>query len=681
MALIGSAVKLVVLMGALGGARLQAFERWTHQCHGRCHHFGWAHRLDQRDAAAVTDALATVDAVSPDMAGTAVLASDLGLRLRTANGDPTGDSSVHAGESHWSPVEYGPVEIELWIDRVPLRPATRLLIDGREVHPELLRNASPWTLVDETWRRTLVWTCPTLGRHTLQLQVDLASGAVVTSQPISFEVVPPQRPEVLAAGGSLHALAPVTSGEIVSVFDDGLLVKFAMAPAQGMLLDIPGLPPIRGEDRGQCCFQFSLSQDLTIGRHALRFRRVVGDTCSMTSPVSDTLWIQFQPAHQLRSIRNENARRRHHVVQAIEQLASGELARLSSTSIDRRLRELVPQPSFSGEAIELFMPTVAPEPVRAEPHLNANDDQLHAPTKIDSSSAGDSMSGPNAVEFVPQPSQTDDPAEAATLDLSPNHRPPATDPPDTGSPTTGAQPKDPPRPDGDSPAPTRAPKIDLGFRKTTRSVGQPRSVRFVSQILPGVTPDVVQTLPAIDPQVLPAAQQANQLEQLSRMLHGQATQLENAMRAAEQVWRDDQIVSEVVFDAPAYFSRKRYGRRAQEDARMGLVLLEGMQLASHANGRWQLRIPYLQPTSPVVVHLQLQFKTQAGHWKPLTIEPICIPAGPECQECEQAASPEIVRTGYSAILEREVGYFTEIRRRGSATFGWGFDGLRHRQQF
>lgn len=559
------------------------------------------------------------------------------LRIQSASGALT----LGSGAGRWSSVEYGALTLHLtlptWAD--PLE--SRVLIDGQPAHPEFFHAATPWELNELDWYRSISWPCPPLGRHAIQLEVMRADGEVDISPALLVDIVPPHKPEVIAAGNGLLGLKSVQLGQIVTVSRDGVTARFAGPATSQMVLVVEGVGEFAGIGQGDCCFYFDLRPHLSVGRHALRFRRVVGDQCSLSSELSDVLWIQWEPAQGLASIRNENAQRRFELAQTIRRQATTTLLASPTQSLAAELHRI----ALMGQP--LVSPPAAP-PVY-QPFLGGSGvGNPSAPTPAPTPSQGSSRPGqPHAPRGATKPEEGEQPETILEVEL------PESAAPAVVSPTDG-------RP--------------VYFRS---ALSGNRQAANPSTYFP-----VVEAWGQYYGRAEPLAQ-------LSQLREAELSQFEDHLAAAESSWRAEKMVSHVVFDAPAYFTKKGYGVSAQEDARFGLVLLEGMELKSYANGRWELHAPYIPPVSPAKLFLQIQFKTADGRWKPLTLQPICLKASPPCQEtgkcnggnCTEGKSSTLIRTGQSPILRREVGFFTEVRRKGAVEFGHGYAGLEDRRRF
>lgn len=543
-------------------------------------------------------------------------------------------------------VEYGPLTFEMNSTSIELPTEFRMLIDGEAAHPESFEVGNDWMGLGpdsaQGWTRTVQWNCPPLGRHSIQFEVRLRD-QLVTSEPLWIEIVAPLKPEVVAVGSSEVGTAPIKSGKIVSVYQDTMVVRFSMPAAAEMIMHRPGLEDVKVQAIDECCFAFDL-KDLSVGRHALKFSRVVGSGCSMTSEPSDTLWIQYEPTLALHSIRNENAIRRRAIVDEVRRISMSARPELHAPLIYNDVNAKFNPLNFQPQPHASSAPSSAPQGAAVNPAVG--------PTSAGEGGKGD-----------PSTSPSDHAAGERVIDAK------------------GI--------DGlKTPSPTPAPKLNMTTTSRSRFIALSgrESVRQEEVQAEHVHPDEPST------SLRKAAQ--DDADRLSKF--------EDDLALAESVWQANKVVSHVIFDAPAYFTQNGYGTSGEEDARNGLVLLEGMELSTYASGHWELKMPYIKSASPVVLHLQIQFKTSDGYWKPLTLQPVCFKAGRSCMdagdcncihdgatgspqnvrcECSEDGQPLVTLRGYSPILRREVGVFTDVRRRGSAVFGHGYSALVDRRSF
>ncbi len=669
-----------------------------HACTGNCaNHFAWhslglRHFADSRFnsiedrylSAFGNDALLDSEAhfTSPYANGIR-----LHLDVQSADGSQLFASSV----TRSAKVEYGPLKFTLHVESDAFPTEFRLFVDGSAAHPEHFKLTNEWLFNEQGATREVLWNCPPLGKHTVQFEVRLL-GQLVSSDALWIEIVAPAKPEVVAVGSIELGTSPIKNGEIVKVYRDSMIVRFAMPPAAEMVMHCDRLEDTKSERIDECCFEFSL-KELPVGRHALRFSRVVGDGCAMTSEPSHTLWIQYEPVNSLYSLRNENAVRRKAIVDAIK--------KISITS----------RPSFD-EAASIFG-NVNSSFVELEHSQPAIDPDLNASTQ--SRPAG----GVNA-ELLPTPASMPHTPRVQVNDqqtIPSNQTPNLTPaPPDESSPSPSEAEESSELRNQHPHTPIPDPSANMTQGNATHHTStapgnntHDAKLIAIANQQSAMNANGNATVNATE-NVQPVDSQSNQpqpdqpstsLRKVAQQGEDLLNKFEDDLRIAESVWHTDKVVSHVIFDAPAYFTQNGYGIAGQEDARTGLVLLEGMELSTQANGHWELKIPYIKSKTPVVLHLQIQFKTDQGEWKPLTIQPICFKGGRPCVDpndcgcesgdanesqivrcaCAENGQPLVTMHGYSPLLRREVGVFTDVRRRGSAVFGHGYAALQTRQSF
>jgi len=598
-----------------------------------------------------------------------------------------GDQAV-SGLTRSVKIEYSPLTFEMHSTNQAMPSEFRLLIDGIAAHPEHFRQSSDWLQTEQSWSRNVEWNCPPLGHHTIQFQVSL-NDRLVASEPLWIEIVAPAKPEAIAVGSNALGTTPIKTGEIVSVYRDTMVVRFAMSPATEMLMHVQGFENVKAQLVDDCIFEFKL-KNFSVGRNAIRFSRMVGTDCAMTSEMSDTLWIQYEPLHALHSLRNENAARRKAVVDQIRNISMNTRPGFDTLAIHTQVNSKYSELNF--DHVLQHHPDASPAG--------------HTPT-TSTSGKTDAHEVMGAVGSLP-PKNTSVSSEDITQEHLPelssaNQTAPAIETPipapvlpaNEGNPTTN-----------DSNGGTRQmskPIIPDPAHSRNRI---PTNTRFVNHN--SHTPsDPVSTISAAtsEPICLVECQPSDILLETAQKTACQLSKFEDNFAFSESVFQVNKVVSHVIFDAPAYFTQNGYGSAGQEDARNGLVLLEGMELSTQASGHWELKIPYIKSTTPAVLHLQIQFKTDTGEWKPLTLQPLCFKAGRPCIDptdclCESTGSaganstnqkarcdcsdvhqPTVTLTGYSPLLRREVGFFTDVRRRGSVVFGHGYSALEDRRSF
>lgn len=605
---------------------------WHRSCDGDC-----LHRMQRPQVAAFDSAAGpdfrnhTFPENQPATFGTFDNSPQMKIVIRGF--DPSMD--VVSGAGSFVKREYGSLTFELhWLFATPPE-QVGILFDGQPAHPEMLNFLTPWEMADGQWQRSVQWNCPPLGRHQIQFTAVHLNRAPIVSPSLALEIVPPQEPTVIAVGSPESTTQPIRPGQIVDVFEPQLTVRFAMAHAQGMWLHVDGQPPIAGIAVDDCCYTFDVQTQLGVGRHALRFARSVGTSCRLASPLSDPLWIDLQPTQWLSTIRNENAKRRYALAQRAAHVANQ--SDTESGLIESQLMEILE---------------------------DLGDTRAEGPSAAARGGNAPSASGRAHVDRSPS-----DHEPVIAVEESPVAP--------TAAPSQGAAPASLP-PKSSVPPPR---SIIDDRPPTTGKTQSLRAVNLTSLSRPRPPESTTES---------PESEDTSVSVKLSR-LEQWLSKMEDELGLAESVWRSGKVVSQVVFDAPAYFPKHGYGPQAQEDARSGLLLLEGMELRTYASGHWELKLPYVRPASPTELRLQIEFKTADGVWKPLTMQPLCFEHGKSCLsdgkcssttgDCAQGSNPVRVVRGYSPLLRREVGYFTEVRRRGSATLGHGYDGLEDRRSF
>lgn len=152
-----------------------------------------------------------------------------------------------------------------------------------------------------------------------------------------------------------------------------------------------------------------------------------------------------------------------------------------------------------------------------------------------------------------------------------------------------------------------------------------------------------------------------------------------------------------VFHSPANFPRPRFGTAGLDDAREGLIIREGMELVTNADGSFTVTCDVMRAAIPATLHLQLAFKTTTdGPWYTLSLEPRQLRPGGDnmlAAAVEQgvhradrltgnyqpmAYDNRYLRlqfTGEHPALKHHGGRVVRVRRGGSARYGYGFEGL------
>ncbi|MDM4017974.1 hypothetical protein [Roseiconus lacunae] len=141
------------------------------------------------------------------------------------------------------------------------------------------------------------------------------------------------------------------------------------------------------------------------------------------------------------------------------------------------------------------------------------------------------------------------------------------------------------------------------------------------------------------------------------------------------------------FDSPATFPIPRFGRYGVDDSRQGMMISENMKWVTRANGSYTLQYELRRAEMPAKLSLQLQFQTPGSDiWHTITLpEEIVRPGTAQYRLAEESdlnllldenqVWRKINQTGSHPALERSGGRITKVRRKGSAQYGYGFEGL------
>lgn len=134
---------------------------------------------------------------------------------------------------------------------------------------------------------------------------------------------------------------------------------------------------------------------------------------------------------------------------------------------------------------------------------------------------------------------------------------------------------------------------------------------------------------------------------------------------------DKITLQEYAFPYPAAFPISRFSRSGDRIKTEGAVL-DQMRLAIAKDGRYQLDFD-ARTTVRAEIKLQLFIKMKDGEWYPITLPAKTIlPANYTRQRfgAESGSATSFVSiTGYAPILVNQQNQISDIRRRGSATFG------------
>ena len=81
---------------------------------------------------------------------------------------------------------------------------------------------------------------------------------------------------------------------------------------------------------------------------------------------------------------------------------------------------------------------------------------------------------------------------------------------------------------------------------------------------------------------------------------------------------------------------------------------------------------------PVTLRLRFLIRGEDGTWQTVTLAPISIPIEPGKKRIDQDGQPqimEVTRSGFSHAIRVTRGKISDVRREGSARFGFGLAGL------
>ncbi|MCC9600416.1 hypothetical protein LOC67_07575 [Stieleria sp. JC731] len=157
-----------------------------------------------------------------------------------------------------------------------------------------------------------------------------------------------------------------------------------------------------------------------------------------------------------------------------------------------------------------------------------------------------------------------------------------------------------------------------------------------------------------------------------------------ANKAAEHAYLKHAPDTKTSFDNPCHFPIPRYARDGNPDFREGLLIAGGMQLTTRADGTFKLDAKVNRQSFPVTLHLEICFETIDNSIISIPLEPQKLLANSdryEFVEYEADGTPkpdnwiELHYTGSHPALKRCGGGILWAQRKGSATFGHGFEGL------
>jgi|GEM_PF-5590600 len=134
------------------------------------------------------------------------------------------------------------------------------------------------------------------------------------------------------------------------------------------------------------------------------------------------------------------------------------------------------------------------------------------------------------------------------------------------------------------------------------------------------------------------------------------------------------------FHSAAHFPRSHFGPQREVSRTAGAVIYEGMRFSARSDGTYEVEFLASSPALPVLLQLQLQVQHAVSQrWHTITMPPIELPASPG--DAAGSRSHRIFQRGYSSALEMmPLGERLQLRRSGKATFGFGANQFREAQR-
>lgn len=129
------------------------------------------------------------------------------------------------------------------------------------------------------------------------------------------------------------------------------------------------------------------------------------------------------------------------------------------------------------------------------------------------------------------------------------------------------------------------------------------------------------------------------------------------------------------FAAPAHFPVREFGAQGDHLDREGALIYEDMSFSFRETGSYEVKFAISTPDLPT--DLMLQFQIQSHHngpWYTITIPHQKFHPGEEDLNHPRQRR-DVILNGHSEILKRAFGSVHDIRRTGSARFGYGLQGL------
>lgn len=584
-------------------------------CHGDCYLSGssfaasplYSNALAGQDGVMLSDDFAEYGNAEQTPYQLNADVSNRSARITAAAGEDTLGNVVDnvSDPARWTKMRYGPVQFSIAIPTSVPPTAIRFWHNGQAAHPDFVQPQSEWEAIveDQTmlFQRSFVWSSPQLGKSNLQVEIKVGNRWSQLSRPLQLEIVPPQKPLVVAVGTNSSQLLPWDERYGVVPCDSTLLVQLAnLSAGTHVLADITGHGSLAGTVQSSDVVAFDLSKAVTSGRYRIALRYASSQSmtnsggmeaaiaAAMTGERSAPLWVDFYNPQQQINLDNEYAKIHHQTLNAwLTGTASDPMAAALSQLATDIGRELTT--NGSARLAEPLSPPATNPKQRVK------------------------------VKHIPVPNEN--------------------------------------------------------------AAEQTSSTRLTT-----VQPQEDVQVPAAD---VPA-DKVDVPQQTFESLMDKQIALLNAMERVKQ-WKAvrDQVrhtisspeyVTDVAFDTPVTFPRRTYGPGAQEYANGGLTILEGMQLKVAANGEYCLSFSYVPPPVPCTVNLQLQLMIDAdGPWHSLTIAPMTLKSVRELDQPSNEVTHVV--QGRSPTLARAAGDIVSIRRRGSATFGFGHKILQSGQNY
>ena len=323
-------------------------------------------------------------------------------RITAAAGDDTlgnviDNISIHP--ARWTKMRYGPVQFSIAIPSSEPPTAIRFWHNGQAAHPDFVLPQSEWeaTVENDTmlFQRSFVWSSPQLGKSNLQVEIKVGNRWSRLSRPLQLEIVPPQKPLVVAVGTLSSQLLPWDEKTGVIPCDSQLLVQLANLPAGAQVLaDITGYGSLVGTIQSSDVVAFDLSKAVTSGRYRIALRYAGSQAtlnseetiaAAMTGERSAPLWVDFYNPQQQISVDNEYAKIHHQTLNAwLAATTSDPMAAALSQMASEIGRELTT--NSAARLAEPPQPPATKPPKRAKVRLDSapdeNVDEQTFPTRL-----------------------------------------------------------------------------------------------------------------------------------------------------------------------------------------------------------------------------------------------------------------------------------------------------------